>query len=205
MNFNIFKRNVFNVKEEHPIKWAFKCDWSDYYQFEDINNLMCGRAFAAIDFYSELSMKCTREFLQAHSAAVKELLNPSTPIDIFKLNTLNVQLQERLDMVIDAETIYKIASVVFFDKTEKPYSYDFKYGQEKIARWKKEEGLDFFLRKPIRALMPALEISDKDFLAYMKVGQQINREHLGSISTMLSSKDATADWYKTLNLANIKT
>ena len=205
MNFNFLKRNVFDTKEEHPYTWAFKCGGIDHYEFEDINNLMCGRAFAAIDFYNELGMKCTREFLQAHCAAVQEILNPKTPIDIFKLNTLNVQLQERLDMVIDSETIYKIASVVFFDKTEKPYSYDFKYGQKKIERWKKEEGLDFFLRKPIRNLIPALEISDKDFLAYMKVGQEINREHLGSISTMLSSKDATADWYKTLNLANIKT
>ena len=127
-----------DVKEQHQIVEAFKWDGVQYYQFKDINALMSGRAFTAIDFYNELSMRCTREFLTAHTTAVDNMLN-SKEINLTDLAVLNKQLKERLEMILIPDQVLKVASVVYFDETESPYSYDYKYNHEKIKAWKADE------------------------------------------------------------------
>jgi len=191
----------FDTESDHRIIPAFIHKGIQYYQFEDINNLMSGRAFAAIDYYNELQMRCTREFLQAHCTAMGNILSDRNQINIGKLALLNQQLKERLDMILDVDIIYKIASVVYFDDTEKPYNYDFRYGYKKIETWKKSQDInDFFLSRLIKTLIPALNLSDQDLKTYMKVGEKVNQEHLKNIFSLLSEKDMKQDFYKTLNL-----
>jgi len=164
------------------------CRGIQYYQFEDINNLACGRAFAAIDYYNELSMKCTREYLTDYTAAIEGIISDPKKINIGKIALLNMQLKERLDMIVAPETIYKVASVTYFDETESPYGFDFKYSQKKVSLWKKEKVEDFFLRTHVKSLIPLTNLSDEDLQTYMKVGAEVDQEHLKTISTMLSNK-----------------
>jgi hypothetical protein len=180
----------FDVDEQHKIIPAFVWNGIQYYQFEDINNMMTGRAFTCLDYYNELSMRCTREYLTEHTETCEKLLNEGKLVDVAQLN---IQLKERLTMIIDPDIVYKIASAVYFDADEQPYTYDFRYNQKKINGWK-QSGIDgFFLKLPLRDLIPSLDLSEVDLKAYMKVAQTINKKHLENISTLKSGKTKKAE------------
>jgi len=179
----LFKRKpLFEVDEQHKIIPAMVINGVQYYQFVDINNMMTGRAFTAIDYYNELSMRCTREYLTEHCEAMEKILSGES-INVMNIAQLHMQLKERLTMIVDPDIVYKIASVVYFDKDEQPYTYDYRYNQKKIAKWK-EIGADFFLQIPLKDLIPALDLSAADLRIYMNVAQKINTKHLENISTL---------------------
>ena len=80
--------------------------------------------------YNELSMRCSHEYLLAHTTAVDNILNDKKNIKITELARLNMFLKERLELIVEGEIIMKLASVVFFDENEKPYEYNYKYNLE---------------------------------------------------------------------------
>ena len=175
----------FDVDEKHKITKAFTHRGIQYYQFEDIHNMMTGRAFTCIDFYNELSMSCTREYLTEHCETVEKLLNEGKLVDIARLN---IQLKERLEMILNPDIVYKIASVVYFDDTEQPYTYDHSYNHKKIEAWK-NDGVDgFFLHLPLADLIPHLRLSEVDLQAYLRVANKINKDHSETISILKSEK-----------------
>ena len=196
----IFHRRNGSIKTDHPVDYLFTLDGIKHYRYKDISKTNCQRMFAANDYYNELSMRCSREYLQEHCKAMDEILSGKS-IDIQKVSQLNLQLKERLDMIHESDMIYKIASVIIFDTTENPHDYDFKYGQEKIARFKKASQKDaFFLIKLFKITVGSPNMSDQDLLTYMEVGGKITQEHLEVISTIMSKNTKTTDSSKTSGL-----
>lgn len=189
----------YKLLDGHRLKEAFKLDGITYHEFADSNMAPCGRMFAGMDFYNEFQMRCTREYLIAHTQAVEEQLNgKSGTIDFMKVAQLHLQLKERLEWIFEPDTAYKYASVIFFDDNEDPYSYDFAYGKEKIARWKKQTPATFFLSMPVKRLFPLLDVSKNDLEDYLKTQKKVNQEHLESIFTILSKNNSTKEWYQEL-------
>jgi hypothetical protein len=148
------------------------------------------RSLKTAVFYEESRMKCSMEFLEWHTQAVDNLLTKDK-IDIFEIKKLNDQLKQRLYLAVDVEQMYKVASVVYFDKDEDITDYDFGYNARKIALWKKE-GESFFLREPIIKLFPFLTDFPGNFHTYMTINQQINEKHtenlLANLPKSVSSK-----------------
>lgn len=191
MRINLFAKKEFRFDSELPIIEAFEVGGVKYYQFDSAFNTPCERALKALTYYEELKMRCTREFLQKHCNAIKEAVNKS---DINRVALLNHQLSERLELIIEPEIAYKLASVVYFDKNESPYLYDFKYAEKKIAYWKKYKGVhDFFLQKPVQSLIPFLNVSEVNLNIYSEVVENINRIHLANISGSESAKEKQKD------------
>jgi hypothetical protein len=107
----------------------------------------------------------------------------SNKIDIFKINMLNEQMGERLRLSLDVDLLYKLASIVFFDKNENPVLYDAEYCMKKIDFWKKHKGVaDFFLQKPINELMPFLRNVDFDLDTYSQMNTELNQIHSENLS-----------------------
>ena len=195
---------VWKDKAEAPIVHAFTCGGTDYYKFKDINNLMSGRAFAVIDYFDELSMKCDRDYLLAHCTLMTEQLNGvNGEVNLNVMAKQVMQLKERLDMILDPDIILKIASVVYFDSTEQPWAYDFQYNHEKIKKWKADKIDGFFLKKSFQDLLPGISLSDKDFQSYTKVARLMTKEHLADIFMTLSTKNENEEWYKRLKSQSI--
>lgn len=192
------KKKPFPVKIEHRIVEAFNCGGVQYYEFDDAFNVPCARMFAAMNYYAELQMRCTREFLQAHCAAVNNSLKNPKTIDITKIVLLTQQLEERLNLIFDHEILYKLASVIYFDKSENPYSFDYKYALQKVQAWKKEKVEDFFLSQPLRKFIPLKDMSESDLLNYMKIAELMQEQQLASIFSMLSEKDKKKDFFNKL-------
>ncbi len=176
-----------------PIKKVFSINGKGYYEFQDISKAKNQRILAIQDFYNELSMRATRDFLIKHTEAVEKILL-SKSIDIYSIKTLNMQLKERLDMIYERDIIYKVASAVFFTKDENPLEYDDLIGREKIALFKEQDANDpsmgFFFGTLFKTLIGQTDISEADLITYMTVGEAITKEHLRTISTILSNKNA---------------
>ena len=174
-----------------PIEKVFVIDGVNYYKYQDISKVKNRRIHIINDFYNELAMGATRDFLLKHTEAIDTILSSST-IDIFKIKTLNMQFQERLDMIYVTDIIYKIASVIYFTKDEDYMDYDDLLGREKVklfkAQDKKDKKMSFFFGTLFSNIIGSTNISDKDLITYMTVGTQITQEHLKTISTISSNK-----------------
>jgi len=176
---------------EHIIKYAFTSGGVKYYQMHDIFNIPWKRGMEAISAYEELEMRCDKSYLMHHYAFMKDLVNGPkfTLEELQKLNAANEQLKQRLDWVVVPEHAYKLASIVFFDASENPESYELGYGKEKIKKWKENDDVQaFFLRKPIKELMPFLEGFVGNFQTYSQTIQKVNHHHLRNLSTGFSER-----------------
>lgn len=142
------------------------------------------RALSALSFYEELRMRTTREYLEAHCKAIQEILSDPKRIDVGRIAILNKNLQDRLELIIEPDIVYKLAAVMYFDDSEDPYRYDHTYGQKKIERWRK--GMDlksFFLSTPIKDLIPGLQSFEENLESYSQVVAVLNSKMWQTISS----------------------
>lgn len=175
----------------HRIEFAFKSGGKKYYQFTDTFNMPYERGVAAIMVYNELDCKINRELLLRYTKRVNEILT-SKNIDIYELKALNDMLRDRLALKTDVELLYKLASVVYFDKTENPYSYDQEYATKKIGKWKKDQSLQsFFSQKPLTELVPYLKSASSGLDAYSALQTEIDKLHNDLISYGIYKKQPT--------------
>ncbi|WP_418894220.1 hypothetical protein [Limibacterium fermenti] len=164
-------------RQKHIIEFAFEIKGVKYYQFQDVFNLPYERGLMALAAYEEVRMRCTREYLEKHVKACRTLLHDAK-IDIYKLNALNEQMSDRLNLSLDTDLLYKLASVVFFDKKENPAVYEPDYCKKKIAFWKEHKDVtSFFLQKPLQELIPFLKDADFDLGSYSETVKRVNEIH----------------------------
>ena len=164
-------------KEKYRIEYAFTCGGTKYYRYADITNLPYERGMMALSVYSEVEMRCSRDFLIHYANTIDKLLHEQK-IDIYSIKSLNDILKQRLMMPADTDLLYKLASICFFDKTENPHVYEPDYAEKKIAKWRKDKGVhDFFTQKPLLELMPFLANVDTDLDTYSRLNDELNRIH----------------------------
>jgi hypothetical protein len=190
----LFSRKDYFAESGQVIEYAFTVGGTDYYQHTDEMNMPYRRALKALTFYKELDMKCDRLYLESHIKAMENLFAGKKIgfEEMSKMKRLNDQLSERVSWVLVDDHVYKIASVRFFDRSENPNDYDFKYNEKKIALWKEHEpAKDFFLREPILRLVPFLRSAPIDLESYSMVVDELTRAHLDYIWAMLSPEQKT--------------
>jgi hypothetical protein len=168
---------------------AFSIGGTDYFMFDSSNEIPTGRFFAAMAIYAEMEMNCNKEYLEAHCKAMKKILSDPKRISIQYIAQLNINLEERLELMPMPDFIYKLASVVFFDKSESLYSYDHEYNSKKIDKWKAAGGtLDFFSKTPLAELVPLLKMPERDTQTYLTVTNLIKETHQRLHTDILSGK-----------------
>lgn len=205
------KAPVYNgkIQTEHRVVYSFTCNDIDFYKFDDSMSIPCGRSFHALSYYEELEMRCSKEYLQGVMNAIIDILK-STEINIFEIFKMCENTLERLDYIFVPDIVKKLASVVYFDETENPYSYDFKYGVEKMQMWSDypvhvkgtneshEAGIDFFLSKPIKNFIPSMSLSKPDLKVYLATLKAITEDQLEVILSNLSVTHQSKDFYNIL-------
>ena len=187
----MFRPNRF-TGSKHIIKYAFTCGGVDYYQFDTTANLPYKRGLKCLSIYNEMDMKVDRHYLEQHVKAMEQALTGGKKIgldELIKIRQLNAQLKERLEFVVQEDLVYKLASVVFFDKNENPEDWEWKYANDKIKHWKKHESAAaFFLREPIQKLIPFLNVSEENLNTYLTAVKAMDEAHLDNIYNMQSPK-----------------
>lgn len=192
------KRPIWDGKIDFTVQFAFELDGVKYYEIPGVLNIPFNRGLAAADIYEEVNMRVTREYLTAHVTAVGEMLNDPKKFNLIKLVEFYKDLQERLEWIVSPETIYKLASVVYFDENEDPKDYNYTYNIDKINKWKKHKVDSFFLQKPIKKLIPHSELSDSDLIRHIETAMKLEKIQAESVLEMLSNKNLTKDFYRIL-------
>lgn len=185
----IFQRKprILLLDKQYRVTEAFELKGVKYYSFDDAFKIPSARALSALTIYQEFEMRTDKDYLEKHVRAVEILLSDPKKISIKDIALLNNNLKERTRLAPMPEYIYKLASVVFFDDTESPYSYDYKYNAKKIAKWKEAgEVLDFFLNLPLKTLMPYLDTQDPNLKTYFQVAGQVDQLHRSDLQEILS-------------------
>ncbi len=183
------KRKIksFLSDEKFKVIEAFKLNGKTYFMYEDSTKVPSGRGLCALTIYEEFNMRCDRDYLKAHTRAMEILLSDPKKINIQAIAVINKNLGERLNMAVFPDHIYKLASVIFFDETESSYSYDYQYNNKKIEEWKATGGsLDFFMKTPLRDLIPALQLQSGSADTYFQVSEMIDQLHRTDLQEVLS-------------------
>jgi len=183
---------------DYAIEYSFTINGIKYYRFLDIMNLPVDRAMAVIPYYEEMRMRTTREFLLQHTEEVSKILTNRSTIDLNRLGLLNQQLKERLNFIVEPNTILKIASVLYFDASENIYDYDPLYGDKKIEQWKKHKGDSFFFMQPISSLMNVSNKSQEDLTSYLNLLKIVTQNHLENLLSTLSKEELQSERIKNL-------
>lgn len=167
---------------------AFQLGGTTYYMFDQTAEVPTGRMLAALAIYSEMEMKVDKEYLELHTKAMEKLLSDPKKINVMYIAQLNLNLKERLELMPLPDFVYKLASVIFFDETESPYSYSFEYNKKKIAEWKKSgDTLDFFLSRLSSELIPSLKPATGNSRTFFQVAEQVAGIHLTDLTKILSA------------------
>ncbi len=173
---------------KYPIKEAFIVEGRTFYQFEDPFNVPYERGLKTATFACEAEMKITNEYLELESKAIDKILG-AQKIDIFKIKALNDIRKERMQWYCDTDIMYKLASVVFFEKSDNPTTYDFIKGNENIEFWKKHKTVTgFFYQVPLLVLFPYLKELKVNLETYSQITKALNEKHLALVTSILSEK-----------------
>jgi len=166
------------VDAKYKVIPAFSLAGTAYWMYDSALEVPTGRFFAAMGIYTEMEMNCNKDYLISHCKAMEKLLSDPKKIQLTYIMQLNVNLKERLDLMPMPDFIYKLASVIFFDKSESLYSYDYDYNKLKIEKWKAAGGsLDFFSKTPLKELVPSLTMPERDTQTYLTVSKMVEEMH----------------------------
>ncbi len=83
------------------------------------------------------------------------------------------QMKSLTDLAFEPDTVYRLASVIYFDESEDVTKWDKGHNDEKIKAWKGEGTLDFFYKKPFTELMGLKNISETDLRDYLDKVQRM--------------------------------
>lgn len=184
------------IRPEHKTVPAFISGGVQYFEFDDPFNAPCLRALTALDFYEEFRQRVSLEYLDTHTAAVDAILSDPKKINIGDLARINRNLKERMK-IFNFELAYKLASVVYFDETENPYVYDFKYGQQKIEKWKKDKSIDdFFLQQPLQKLILALQSFEGSLQTFSQTEEKVAKLYQENLTSILSKAESMQGYRK---------
>lgn len=171
----VFKKPHWSKESDSPIEFAFNSGGVDYYMYTDPMAQPCQRGFMSIAIYEQFNMRVTREHLEASLIAIKSKINAKDgEIKLTEIIDIVNDLQSRLDWVVEIDTTYKLASVLFFDVSEDPTTYNWIYNEQKIKRWKRCGVRDFFLQLPLKELIPYLKYSRQSMETYLKIIQKLS-------------------------------
>jgi len=193
-----FLRRLFNRKpksylldDKYEIVPAFEWNGETYYMHKDPINTLAGRGLTSLVFMEELLMRCDKDYLRDHIAAMKQVFN-NGQIRIDSIIRLNNNLEERVNFLAAIpDHVYKMASVTFFTKNESPFKYDPTTGAEKIKAWQAADMYAFFLQTPLKDLIPSLALPENNSEQFLRVQERINELHLTSLRDLLSSNPST--------------
>lgn len=171
---------------------AFTLAGRAFYWCPDQTEMPTSRGLAALAIYEEMRMGVTKEYIEAHCREVDEILSKPRPTikELGRLNTLHQNLKDRSKLMILPDYIFKLASVIFIERDEPAFTYDWKLNNEKIKMFRQHADVDFFLTTPLRNLLPHLTLPEKDSQTYLKLNQEIDRAHwdfLNAISELESN------------------
>lgn len=139
------------------IEPVFEDQGVTYYKFSDERNIITRRGLVYLDVLNELDFMVKREDLKKAFEGIKNQLNQGNLVEVLYVIK---EISQRMDYITNIDLVYKLASILYFDKSEDPRDYDVIYNEKKINKWKESNIKDFFLKTDIIELLPFGQLSE---------------------------------------------
>ena len=182
----IFFKSGWHPDTKNLIKEVFKINDKRYYEYKNYADMPAERYMELSELINEADMKIDRDTLKKLLKIQEEHLNSGA---ISKAMVINEDIQRRMELFFEKDTLYRIAACVFFTLEEDIYTFDYDYAEQKIEEFKKSKKVaDFFLNTPIRKFMPQTNISPKDFEVLLKMSEVENQKTNYTLTTANEGK-----------------
>jgi hypothetical protein len=165
--------NLYNPKLAGMIEPAFEADGVKYYNFKQDSEGRYGRYIIMQAFLQEYYLRVDLGTLQGNIGQLKKWLNPTITkegtgtLQLGKALELLEIMEQRAKIAFEPDTVYRLASCMFFDDKEILSNYDKAYNEQKIARWKEANVTDFFFNRLFQELTHLKITSKTDLENYL--------------------------------------
>lgn len=175
VNTNTF--NLYHPEFEGKIEEAFKVKGTTYYNFKKDTEIRSGRYMVIQNFLQEVFFRMDLERLKAYiTRIISELDNSKGQVNVGNAIVFLHQMKSLTELAFEPDTIYRLASAVYFDETEDLRSWDGKHNELKITGWKEDGTLDFFYKKGFAELIGLKDISETDMRDYLDKAARMSEE-----------------------------
>lgn len=164
------------------IKYGFTVGKIHYYRFAYDYDIFENRFKYLKTFYQEVQNKLTSQDINEFSDATVKYLDDykksihtkePKPELLEKALELQGELKYRSEWLFEPTSLYKYASVIYFDLNELVQDYDMAYNHEKIKHWaKKKSLLRLILKELMTNAVSLLTLSKEDFINYLSQVQK---------------------------------
>lgn len=167
--------NLHHPKFAKDIEFAFEAGGIKYYCFRADSDVRYGRYIVLQAFLQEYHLRVDLDTLRGNIKKIKGWLNPPVnkegqgTLQLGKALELLEIMEQRANIAFEPDTVYRLASVLYFDESEILSAYDKKYNEEKIALWKETETVDFFFHKLFKESTRLTVTSKEDLLNYLRL------------------------------------
>lgn len=164
--------NLYNPAYEGKIEFSFEASGVKYYSFKTDTDMRYGRYVIMQTFLQEYNLRTDLETLRGNIKQLKKCLNPTVKdgkgqLELGRALELLDIMEQQADIAFEPETVYRLASCIYFDDKEIISSYDKDHNEKKIARWKEANTVDFFFDKLFQELTNLRVTSKDDLLNYL--------------------------------------
>lgn len=170
------------------VEEAFTCAGIRYYRFKEEYRMSTGRYKYYYATLREIDLRATIETLKKYVEAFKAVLNgggKKKSVELGELWKLVQNLETRIRLEFDPQTIKNLAAVAYFDDTEDLTTFSKEHGEHKIRTWEANGNYDFFLTRPIGELFNLSNISVESLQEHLKESQEIIQILNSSLQTVL--------------------
>ena len=173
--------NIYHPKIANMIEKAFVADKIQYYCFKQDSEGRYGRYIVMQAFLQEYYLRVSLDTLKANIAQLEKWLNPPVNKEgntfLFEgigkaLELLDI-MKQRAEIAFEPETVYRLASCLYFDDTEILSGYDKEHNDKKIMRWKEANVTDFFFHWLFKELTRLTITSKTDLENFLRQAPEL--------------------------------
>ncbi len=162
------KRTALHPDYKKLIEFAFEINGVEYWQFKNLADMPSERYYAVSERITEVEMRIDRVSLLEYMDKIDTLINQG---NFGRVGAIVEEIKYRTKMLVETETLYRLASCVFFTLDEDLTTYDVDYNDEKVVIFKKEKINDFFLKEPVKKLIRLPDMSQQDLEICLKLSE----------------------------------
>lgn len=182
------KAEIWNI--HHPeiadkIEYSFTCKGVKYYQFKKDSQIRYGRYMVLQNFLQEVNFRMSTDTLKTYITKLTDQLNGTKGvINVGNALELLGHMKHLTELAFEPDTVYRMASVLFFDENENLIAWDKAHNEKKINAWKSEATLDFFYKRPFIELTGLRDISETDLQNYLDKVSKLTESYSSAIRSL---------------------
>ncbi len=160
--------NLYHPELIDKVEESFKVQGVQYYTFKKDTQVRYGRYLILQAFLQEVNFRMSTDTLKTYITKITEQLNGSKgQINLGNALELLGHMKNLTELAFEPDTVYRLASCLFFDDQEDLRSWDKKHNETKITAWRANGTVDFFYNKLFQELTSLSDISETVIRDYL--------------------------------------